>query len=114
AFGVRFRGYLHADARFFFEDDDRPNVDTFLIRRARPIFEATAFRIFDLRIMPDFGEGRTVLQDAYLDARFLDELKLRIGKLKEPFGIERLHSATDIRFIERGLPNNLVPNRDVG
>jgi len=114
AFGVRFKGYLHADGRFFFEDEERPNVDTFLIRRARPIFEATAFRIFDLRIMPDFGEGRTVLQDAYLDARLLDELKLRIGKFKEPFGIERLQSATDMRFIERGLPNNLVPNRDVG
>ena len=32
--------------------------------------------------MPDFGEGRTVLQDAYPDARFTPGLKLRAGKFK--------------------------------
>jgi len=31
-----------------------------------------------------------------------------------PFGLERLQSATDLVFVERGLPANLVPNRDMG
>ena len=31
-----------------------------------------------------------------------------------PFGLERLQSATDLVFVERGLPTNLVPNRDLG
>ena len=114
AFQLKLRGYLQADGRFFIDDDDPSLADTFLIRRARPIFEGTVFKIFDFRIMPDFGGGTTVLQDGYVDGRFLPELKLRVGKFKTPFGIERLQSATDIRFVERALPNNLVPNRDVG
>lgn len=114
AFVLKVRGYLHADSRWFVDEGDPRLADQFLIRRARPFVEGTFFKIFDFRIMPDFGGGTASLQDGYLDARFLESLKLRAGKFKEPFGIERLQSATDIRFVERALPTNLVPNRDVG
>jgi phosphate-selective porin OprO/OprP len=49
-----------------------------------------------------------------LDARLWPQLKVRAGKFKTPFGIERLQSYTVMMFIERALPNNLVPNRDIG
>jgi phosphate-selective porin OprO/OprP len=114
AFRVRFRGYLHADSRLYGDDDGARGVDNFLLRRARPIFEATTFRIFDFRIMPDFGGGTTALQDAYVDARFARRFNLRFGKTKPPVGQERLASATELLFIERALPTALVPNRDVG
>jgi phosphate-selective porin OprO and OprP len=114
AFRVRIRGYLHADSRYYGDDDDNRGVDTFLVRRARPILEATFFRIFDFRIMSDFGGGTAVVQDAYLDARFAKAFNLRAGKHKPPLGQERLLSATDILFIERALPTALAPNRDVG
>jgi phosphate-selective porin OprO/OprP len=114
AFRVRFRGYLHADNRTYAEDDEGRGADNFLLRRARPIFEATAFRIFDFRIMPDFGNGTTALQDAYVDARFARRFNIRLGKAKAPFGHERLTSATDLIFIERALPTALAPNRDIG
>lgn len=64
--------------------------------------------------MPDFGGGKTELQDAWLDFKYFPQAKLQVGKFKTPFGIERLQSGTDTLFIERGLPNNLVPNRDIG
>jgi phosphate-selective porin OprO/OprP len=114
AFRVRFRGYLHVDSRLYGEDDGARGVDNFLLRRARPIFEATTFRIFDFRIMPDFGGGTTALQDAYVDARFARRFNVRFGKTKAPVGQERLASATEMLFIERALPTALVPNRDVG
>ncbi|MGH8508065.1 MAG: OprO/OprP family phosphate-selective porin [Gammaproteobacteria bacterium] len=114
AFQLKLRGLLHADGRYFLEDEDRTNGDTYLLRRARPILEGTVFKIFDFRFTPDFANGRTVIQDAYVDARFLPWLQLKGGKFKTPFGIERLQSATAIRFVERALPNNLVPNRDIG
>ncbi|MGH8543206.1 MAG: OprO/OprP family phosphate-selective porin [Gammaproteobacteria bacterium] len=114
AFQLKLRGLLHADGRYFLEDEDRTNGDTYLLRRARPILEGTVFRIFDFRFMPDFGNGRTVIQDAYADARLLPWFQLKGGKFKTPFGIERLQSASAIRFVERALPNNLVPNRDIG
>lgn len=113
AFLLRFRGYLQSDARVYV-DDDGLAADAFLMRRVRPIVEATVFRQFDFRVMPDFGGGTTVLQDAYLDARFHHLFRVRAGKYKSPFGLERLMSATDLPFIERALPTALVPNRDVG
>jgi len=36
------------------------------------------------------------------------------GKFKTPFGLERPQNATNLTFIERGLSDALVPNRDVG
>jgi phosphate-selective porin OprO and OprP len=111
AFVLRLRGYLQLDARIF---DGSGASDTFVVRRARPILEATVFRVFDLRLMPDFGAGTTVLQDGYVEARFLPAVRLRAGKFKPPVGLERLQSATDLVFVERAMPTNLVPNRDVG
>jgi phosphate-selective porin OprO and OprP len=114
AFRLRIRGYLHADSRYYGGDDDNRGTDTFLLRRVRPIVEATFFTIFDFRIMTDFGGGTAVVQDAYLDARFAKAFHLRAGKHKPPLGQERLLSATDLLFIERALPTALVPNRDIG
>ena len=111
---LKLRGYIQADGRFFAGGRNSTGIDQFLLRRVRPIFEGTVAKNFDFRIMPDFGNGKTELQDAYLDIRFLPELKLRGGKFKSPVGLERLQSGTDILFVERGLPTNLVPNRDVG
>ena len=42
---------------------------TLLLRRVRPIFEATAYKYFGVRLMPDFGDGKVVLYDAYVDAK---------------------------------------------
>jgi len=114
AYVFKLRGYAQLDGRFFRNDDERPAVDTFTFRRARPIFEGTVFKIFDFRIMPDFGQGQSVLFDAYVEGRFSPYFKVRAGKFKPPVGLERLQSATDTFFVERALPTNLVPNRDLG
>lgn len=114
AYQLRLRGYVHADGRFFLGDDERPATDTWTIRRARPIFEGRLAKYIEFRIMPDFGGGTTVLQDAYGEVRPSKAFGVRAGKFKAPFGLERLQSATDILFVERALPTNLVPNRDIG
>src|SRR5262245_36400884 len=117
---LRLRGYVHSDARFFLENDEGNANDTFLIRRARPIFEGTLFEVLDFRIMPDFGGAGTSssaqasLQDAWVNYRPWHWLQLQSGKFKAPVGLERLQSATAITFIERSLPTALAPNRDVG
>jgi phosphate-selective porin OprO/OprP len=46
--------------------------------------------------------------------RFHEAAKLRAGKFKPPVGLERLQSGSDTVFVERALPTNLVPNRDLG
>ncbi|HJS72851.1 MAG TPA: porin, partial [Vicinamibacteria bacterium] len=113
-FNLRVRGYLQADGLFVESEGTDVATSTFLMRRVRPVFEATMFKRFDFKVMPDFGLGDTVLQDGYLDARFAPAFNVRAGKYKSPFGLERLASATDLLFVERGIPTGLVPNRDVG
>ena len=113
-FNLKVRGHFHADNRYFADDPARSFPSTLAIRRARLLFEGTVAKYFDFKFMPDFAGSRIVLQDVYMDARFLPEVRLRAGKFKTPFGLERLQQPVNISFVERALPNNLVPNRDVG
>jgi phosphate-selective porin OprO and OprP len=113
SFDLRFRAYTHFDARYFTEEDDA-FTDTFIFRRVRPIVEGTLGNVVDFRIMPDFANSTLVLQDAYLNLKYFPLANLQAGKFKGPFGLERLQSATAMTFVERALPTQLVPNRDLG
>jgi phosphate-selective porin OprO/OprP len=111
---VRIRGTLHADARTYGGDSVAETADTFLLRRVRPTIEGTFGNIYDFKFMPDFAGGRSIIVDAYAAARFNPAAVVTVGKFKPPVGLERLQSSADLRFIERALPTNLVPNRDLG
>jgi phosphate-selective porin OprO/OprP len=113
---VRIRGYTQFDGRFFNEAPTNlpQGADTFFFRRIRPIVEGTLGGVLDFRIMPDFAGSQLVVQDAYANLRYLPEAQLQLGKYKGPIGLERLQSATAMWFVERALPTQLVPNRDVG
>lgn len=113
-FQLRLRGVVQADGRSYFDEPSPAPVDTFLIRRARPILEGTVANLVDFRLLPDFGQGKVILFDAFLDVRVAPWLKIRAGKFKTPFGIERLQEEQNLLFIERGVPNNLIPDRDIG
>ena len=111
---LQFGLLLQADGRFDAGDDDGEEVDTFALRRVRPQLHGRIAQRFEFFLNPDFAGGTLVLQDAYLDTRFSPAFIVRIGKGKTPFGLERLTSAGTLVFLERALPNALVPNRDVG
>jgi phosphate-selective porin OprO/OprP len=108
-FQFRLRPLLQADGRFYISE----NVNTFLLRRVRPVMEGTIFEFFDWRIMPELA-GTPNVQDAYGNIRLIKEVQFRGGKFKGPVGLERLASDADLPFVERGLPTQLVPDRDVG
>ena len=113
-FKLKIGAYTQLDGRFFINDEVDQNTNQFLFRRARIDLQGTVFKYFDFRILPDFGGSSVQLYDSYLDFNYLPEAKLRFGKFKPPVGLERLQSATSLMFVERGLPTNLVPNRDIG
>jgi phosphate-selective porin OprO/OprP len=108
-FQFRFRPILQVDARFFLD----AGTNTFLLRRVRPAMEGTLFEYFDWRFMPELA-GTPNVQDAFVNIRLFKEIQLRGGKFKPPVGLERLLSDPDLPFLERGLPTNLVPDRDIG
>jgi phosphate-selective porin OprO/OprP len=126
-FEYKLRGVVHADYRNF-SGTAYPNaIDGFLARRIRPTFEGTVFGKYGFRFTPEFGESgdgksnsapeqnRVRVIDAYLDINHNPAAKIRIGKFKPFVGLERLQSASDIKFIERSyVSNNILPNRDFG
>jgi len=114
-FQLRLRGVIQADGRAFFATGvNQPLPDQFVIRRARPIMEGTIGDILDFRLLPEFGGGNVQLLDAFIDLRPWKWLALRGGKYKTPFGLERLQQEQYLLFVERGLSQNLVPDRDIG
>src|SRR4051812_31142731 len=80
SFQLKVGGYVQADSRSFFDDSAHVGVDSFVLRRVRPIFQGTVFKYVDFRVMPDFGDGKVVLQDAYLDLRYTPLAVFRAGK----------------------------------
>ena len=113
-FRLQLRGYAQVDGRFYPGDDAGAAIESFLLRRARPIFSGTVGKYFDFSLAPDFGGGSTVLQDAYVELRASPKLRVRVGKQKPPVGLERLQSATALTFVERSFPSALLPSRDIG
>ena len=110
---VKIGGTLHLDGRYL-PGDEHGVIDSFQATRVRPTIEGTFAGMFDFRFMPDFGQGRSVVQDAWIRSRFNPAAQLTFGKFKSPVGLERLQSASDMKFIQRAFPTSLVPNRDIG
>ena len=108
---VKLRGLVQADLRHF--SDDAGN-DGFLFRRVRPTLEGSWGPLVGFRITPEFAGDSATLVDAYVDLKFDPAATVRIGKVKGPIGLERLQGGGALAFVERGLPTELAPNRDIG
>lgn len=111
---LQVHGYAQADNRMFSSNTRGQELDTFLFRRIRPLFEGTLFNQVDFRLMPDFGQYNPQIQEAYLEAKTVPYAKLRVGKFKEPIGLEVLRQDRDLSFTERSLAADLLPLRYLG
>lgn len=111
SFSVRVHGLLQLDGRTFFSAALPSNFE---VRRARPILDAAFLQLVDVRVMPEFGEGRAQLFDAYADLHPAPWLRLRAGKFKPPLGFERQQTDASRLFLEFSEPSNLLATRDVG
>jgi phosphate-selective porin OprO and OprP len=107
-------GYIQGDDRMFSSNLTGEPLDTFLFRRIRPLFEGTVLNAIDYRFMPDFGQNNPQIQEAFMEWRTFPFAKLRLGKFKEPIGLEVLKSDRELTFAERSLASDLVPLRYMG
>lgn len=113
-FLLRITGQIQTDYRYYLDSADTADIPTFLIRRARLGIEASVLRYFEFRLLPDFGQGNTRLQDAYLNVHYWNEFQFETGKFKQPFSLEQLIQDRFVPTVERSLIDQLVPARDVG
>ena len=119
AYKLRIGGSAQIEGVFYLNDEDVPQTNTFFIRRVRPSFEGTVAKYFDYQLVLDFspanpGAAVNTVLDANVTANIDPAFKIKVGRFKVPFGLEFLQSDPVTAFIERGLPSQLVPQRDTG
>ena len=111
---LRVTGQIQTDMRVYPRHGDFTDNDTFLVRRARLGIEATVFDYYEFRFLPDWGNNKSVIQDAYLNVHYWDQFQLQAGKFKEPVSYEQLIQDRFVPTLERSLIDQIVPARDVG
>jgi phosphate-selective porin OprO/OprP len=111
---VKFKGLVQGDGRFYFDDDQYPQNDTFLMRRIEPTLEGTWGSLIGFRVTAQLAGDSATTSDVYLDLKFDPRATVRIGKTKVPVGLERLQSSGSTAQVELGLPGELAPGRDIG
>jgi phosphate-selective porin OprO and OprP len=114
AFMLHFTGQIQLDYREFLRTKDRSDIDTFLLRRARFGLEATLEKYYEFRFLPDFGQGTTIVQDAYMNIHYWNEFQFEVGRFKQPISYEQLIQDRYVPTLERSLIDQLVPQRDLG
>jgi phosphate-selective porin OprO/OprP len=110
---MRVHGYLQGDGRLFATDLADAEHDVFLFRRVRPLVEGTVAGKFAYRFMPDFGQGKSVIQEVYAESMGT-QARVRVGKFKSPSGLEVMRQDRALTFPERSLVSDLLPLRELG
>jgi phosphate-selective porin OprO/OprP len=87
-------------------------------RRARLVARGDAFFNTDYKFEVDFAStSRPTFKDVFFTVKELPYLQnVRVGHMKEPFGLEQLTSSNYITFMERSLCDEgfIVPGRNTG
>lgn len=109
---VSLGGYLQVDGRWAAGPQSRA-PDGLLLRRARLVFDASRPDGWHVRLQPDFGQGRVLVQDAFVGWRGSRSV-VRVGRFRPAFGTERMQSSSTLLFPERSIVNTLMPSRSMG
>ena len=96
--------------------DDRDTAslaDQFELRRARLGVKGKFANDFKYEVVGNLP-GTATIDVAYLDFAKYDAVQLRVGKFKQPFGLEQLTSSNNIALMERSYVDQTVPGKKIG
>jgi phosphate-selective porin OprO/OprP len=111
---VRVKALVQADGRFYIDDSEHPQNDTFLFRRVEPWIEGTWGPWLAFRLQAQLAGDSATVNDAYLDLKFDPRASVRLGRYKVPIGLERLQASSSTNMVENGFAGELAPVRDIG
>lgn len=106
-------GRLLLDAAYYDEDNNSLGNGT-EIRSARLDMEGRLFADIIYELSVDFADGDADMKDAWFAYDAQHPWRFILGHFKEPFSLEELTSRKHLTFMERALPNALVPGRNMG
>jgi len=101
---LQFNGRVETDYRSFSGDEGNP--DTWSIRRARFNTQLGLFQNYLLRLEIDHSAASTRLVNAYMEANWWPQAKIRVGQFKTIKSLENSTVDTYSDFIERSLAYN--------
>jgi len=114
-FALALGGRVMADTAMYFDDkSDLGNGSE--LRRARLRAKGTVWKHWQFEGQYDFVGGDDHSRNAYIGYTGFKPWTLRVGHIKEPFGLENLTSSKYTTFMERALRKIHIqyPRRQVG
>jgi phosphate-selective porin OprO and OprP len=88
-------------------------ADQFELRRARLGVKGKFANDFKYEVVGNLP-GTATIDVAFLDWAKYDKFQLRVGKFKQPFGLEQLTSSNNIGTMERSYVDQTVPGKKLG
>ena len=121
---IQLTGRMHFDfresdidaSRLGGRNDDRDTAsfaDQFELRRARLGVKGKFANDFKYEVVGNLP-GTATVDIAYLDFAKYEQVQLRAGKFKQPFGLEELISSNNITMMERSYLDQTVPGKKLG
>jgi phosphate-selective porin OprO/OprP len=119
---IQLTGRIHLDYRQnnldvyntdYNDRDSATAADAFELRRARLGVKGKFAKDFKYEIVGNLP-GTATVDIAYIDYAKYDQAQLRLGKFKQPFGLEQLTSSNNIDFMERSYVDQLAPGKKIG
>jgi phosphate-selective porin OprO/OprP len=119
---ISLTGRMHLDYRHnnmdlyasdFNDRDTATGADNIELRRARLGVKGKFAKDFNYEIVGNLP-GTATVDVAFVDYAKYSEVKLRLGRFKQPFNLEELTSSNNIDFMERSYVNQLAPAKKNG
>jgi phosphate-selective porin OprO/OprP len=119
---ISLTGRMHLDYRqnnldlYNTTDNDRDSAsaaDAWSLRRTRLGVKGTFAKDFKYEIVANLP-GTATLDVGFVDYAKFPAMQLRMGKFKQPFGLEQLTSSNNIDFMERSYVDQIAPAKKIG
>jgi hypothetical protein len=82
---IRFGGLVQMNGRFFTSGNDKNLSSTFYMTKVSQIISGALVKYWEFQIMPDFGQGKVVLQDAWIHAGYFTEGQFQLASTSRPW-----------------------------
>jgi phosphate-selective porin OprO/OprP len=96
-----------------YDKDGATGASQYELRRARLGVKGKFAKYFNYEVVGNLP-GTATIDVAFLDFAKYDQMQLRIGKFKQPFGLEQLTSSNNIDFLERSFVDQTAPGKKIG
>jgi phosphate-selective porin OprO/OprP len=104
---------LSRNAAGDYDKDGATGASQYELRRARLGVKGKFAKYFNYEVVGNLP-GTATIDVAFLDFAKYDQMQLRVGKFKQPFGLEQLTSSNNIDFLERSFVDQTAPGKKIG